>query len=58
MINETLKLKKRPKLIYPYANSKEEFNNVSLEYDDEGRPVTVTKTDFVIISQIPNTNDL
>ena len=58
MINETLNIKKTSRLNYPYANSKEEFNNVSLEYDEEGIPVTVTKTDFVIISQIPNTNDL
>jgi hypothetical protein len=43
---------------YPFANQKQDFNDVSLEFGEDERPLAMTSTDFLSISQIPNTNSL
>jgi len=43
----------------PFSSTTEELNNVSLDLDEEDRPMApITSTDFLSISQIPNTSSL
>ena len=44
--------KKKPKkTLYPFANSKEVFNDVSLDYDDDDKLISpVTQNDFLYIA--------
>jgi len=41
---------KKKKMNYPFANTKQLLNDVSLDYDDDDRPISpVTQNDFLYI---------
>ena len=54
--------KKKPYRDIPYANSKQSFNDVSLDFDEDNLPIAtdapLTQTDFLSLTQIPGTNSL
>lgn len=58
VVDEALNIKNTRKPKVPYSSTKETLNTLQLDLDEQDRPITLTKTDFIRVYQIPNTNSI